>query len=285
MTYRAFCSLVLGAFLLVIPAQSGPFTFTTGAPDGRLGAASRPGTTTEIETADDFILANPTSITSATFTGLLPTGALLSSITGVGVEFYRVFPLDSVIPPDGRVPTRVNSPSDNAFSSFDTASGNMSFIVSVISPNFIAANSVLNGINPIPNQTTGGEGPVSGQEVSFSITFSPGAMLPADHYFFKPQVGLSSGNFYWLSTARSGPLFPGDLQAWIRNTNLDPDWLRIGTDIVGGASPPTYNMSFSLQGTDIPEPGTLSLVFAGVIAVATLRFRGRRSTKCARRLL
>jgi hypothetical protein len=276
MTYRALCSLVVGAFLLTIPAQSGLISFTTGAPDGRLGAASRPGTTTEIETADDFILANQSSITSATFTGLLPTGAPLSSITGVGVEFYRVFPFDSVTPPDGRVPTRVNSPSDNAFSSFDIGLGNMTFTASVLNPSFTVANSVLNGINPFPNQTTGGEGSVSGEEVSFSITFSPGANLPADHYFFKPQVALSSGNFYWLSTARSAPLFPGDLQAWIRNTNLDPDWLRIGTDIVGGSSPPTYNMAFSLQGTDIPELGTLSLVFAGAIAAATLRLRGRR---------
>jgi hypothetical protein len=276
MTYRALCSLVVGAFLLTIPAQSGLISFTTGAPDGRLGAASRPGTTTEIETADDFILANQSSITSATFTGLLPTGAPLSSITGVGVEFYRVFPFDSVTPPDGRVPTRVNSPSDNAFSSFDIGLGNMTFTASVLNPSFTVANSVLNGINPFPNQTTGGEGSVSGEEVSFTITFSLGASLPADHYFFKPQVALSSGNFYWLSTARSAPLFPGDLQAWIRNTNLDPDWLRIGTDIVGGSSPPTYNMAFSLQGTDIPEPGTLSLVFAGAIAVATLRLRGRR---------
>jgi hypothetical protein len=276
MTYRALWALVPGAFLLAIPAQSGPFTFTTGAPDGRLGAASRPGTTTEIETADDFILSNAEMINSATFVGLLPSGAPLTSVTGVGVEFYRVFPLDSVNPPDGRVPTRVNSPSDNAFSSFSIAAGNLT--ITLLNANFTVANSVLNGINPSPNQTTGGEGPVSGEEVQFAINFPGGVNMPADHYFFKPEVALSSGNFYWLSTARSAPIFPGDLQAWIRNTNLDPDWLRIGTDIVGGTSPPTYNMAFSLQGTDIPEPGTLSMVFAGAIAVATLRLRGWRST-------
>ncbi len=278
MTYSALSSLVLGAFFLAIPAQCGLISFTTGAPDGRLGAASRPGATTEIEAADDFILANQSLITSATFTGLLPIGAPLSSITSVGVEFYRVFPLDSVTPPDGRVLTRTNSPSDVAFSSFDVAAGSMTFTASVLSPNFTVANSVLNGINPSPNQTTGGEGAVSGEEVSFNITFSPGANLPADHYFFKPQVGLSSGNFYWLSTARSAPLFPGDLQAWIRNTNLDPDWSRIGTDIVGGTSPPTFNMAFSLQGNDVPEPGTLSMVFVGAIAIAILRLRGHRLT-------
>jgi hypothetical protein len=276
MTYRVLCSLVLGAFLLAIPAQSGPFTFATGAPDGRLGAASRPGTTTEIETADDFILSNATMINSATFVGLMPAAAL-SEITSVGIEFYRVFPLDSVNPPDGRVPTRTNSPSDNAFMSFNTIAG-ANVLITLLNANFTVANSVLNGINPSPNQTTGGEGPVSGDEVQFTVTFPGGVTLPADHYFFKPEIGLGTGNFYWLSTARSGPLFTGDLQAWIRNTNLDPDWLRIGTDIVGGASPPTYNMAFSLQGTDIPEPGTLSMVFAGAIGAAILRLRGRRST-------
>jgi hypothetical protein len=48
----------------------------------------------------------------------------------------------------------------------------------------------------------------------------------------------------------------GDLQAWIRNSNLNPDWLRIGTDIIGGATPPTFNMAFSLKGDTVPRAGT-----------------------------
>ncbi len=275
MIKRISWATVLCAFSLAIPAQSGPigFSFTTGAPDGRLGAASRPGTTTEIETADDFILSNQTLINSATFVGLLPAGAPLSSVTGVGVEFYRVFPLDSVNPPDGRVPTRVNSPSDNAFMSFTIAAGNLT--VTLLNANFTVANSVLNGINPIPNQTTGGEGPVTGEEVQFDITFPGSVNLLADHYFFKPQVGLSSGNFYWLSTP-APPLFTGDLQAWIRNTPLDPDWLRIGTDIVGGSAANRYNMAFSLSGTVVPEPSTFLMMFGGVIGAAILRSLRRR---------
>lgn len=50
--------------------------------------------------------------------------------------------------------------------------------------------------------------------------------------------------------------FVGDLQAWIRNSNLAPDWLRIGADIVGGATPPTFSMTFSLAGEGIPQAGT-----------------------------
>jgi len=42
------------------------------------------------------------------------------------------------------------------------------------------------------------------------------------------------------------------LQAWIRNANLAPDWLRIGTDIIGAG---TFN-TFSLSGDTIPAAGT-----------------------------
>jgi hypothetical protein len=35
-----------------------------------------------------------------------------------------------------------------------------------------------------------------------------------------------------------------------------PDWLRIGTDIIGGATPPTFNMAFSLTGETVADLGT-----------------------------
>jgi hypothetical protein len=198
-------------------------------------------------------------ITNATFYGLLPTGVSLSNINFVGVEIYRVFPLDSVNPPSGNVPTRVNSPSDNAFGSRDSASG-LTFTATLMNNNFSVANTVINGINRIPNQTTGGEGPATGQEVLINITFTTPLFLPADHYFFKPEVGLSSsGNFLWLSAA-TPPQFTGDLQAWIRNTNLDPDWLRIGTDIVGGTAAPKFNMAFTLTGQAMTTPPTFTLL-------------------------
>ena len=43
--------------------------------------------------------------------------------------------------------------------------GSVSFNASVLAGTFSAANSVVSGINPIPNQTTGGEGAVTGTEV------------------------------------------------------------------------------------------------------------------------
>jgi hypothetical protein len=115
-------------------------------------------------------------------------------------------------------------------------------------------------INKIPNQTTGGEGPATGEEVQIAITFNPPILLAAGHYFFRPEVLVTGGDFLYLSAPRPivspGTVFSGDLQAWIRNSNLLPDWLHIGTDIIGGATPPTFNMTFSLTGDTIPNAGT-----------------------------
>jgi hypothetical protein len=46
------------------------------------------------------------------------------------------------------------------------------------------------------------------------------------------------------------------LQAWIRNANLAPDWLRIGTDIITNQGTAAFNMTFSLAGDTIPGAGT-----------------------------
>jgi hypothetical protein len=69
-----------------------------------------------------------------------------------------------------------------------------------------------------------------------------------------------------------------DLQSWIRNEDLAPDWLRIGTDIVGGTTPPTFNAAFSISGQTVPEPTSVTLLAlgaAGVFAALRIRRRGR----------
>ena len=251
---------------LATPASAASFSFSAGNPDGRLGALSRPESAGEVETetSDDFILSDTTVIKSATISGLLTSGATPADIGNVEVEVYHVFDANSVDPPSGNVPSRVNSPSDVEIASAtrDGSLGTLNFTTTVESSNVTVANTVVNGINKKPNQNTKGEGPASGEEVELTITFTPPIVLPApasplNHYFFRPEVQVSgSGNFLYLSTPRSpGIPFVGDLQAWIRNTELAPDWLRIGTDIVGGATPPTFNMAFSLSGETLPRVG------------------------------
>jgi hypothetical protein len=243
-------------------------------PNGQMAIASRlggPGTF-GIEAADDFLLSSSTSITSASFIGLMVPGASgTTSISDIRVEIYRVFPQDSDTVRTPNVPTRANSPSDVDFGSRDSAtSGELSFSTSVLAASFTALNSIQpGGIHPAPNQTTGGNGPVTGQEVEFDINFLTPIDLAANHYFFVPQVQLTNGGqFYWLSASRpisgSGTTpFAPDLQVWTRDDGLDPDWLRVGTDIVGGTTPPTFNAAFSLNGTAVPEPSSMVLVLGG----------------------
>src|SRR5215469_12207236 len=83
---------------LTTPALAAPFSFSTGNPDGRLGALSQPAGdgSLETETADDFILADTTVIEGATSSGLISQSASQQDITNVEVELYHVLPLDSV---------------------------------------------------------------------------------------------------------------------------------------------------------------------------------------------
>ncbi len=95
------------------------------------------------------------------------------------------------------------------------------FSTSTLIDLYLLGNSVVNGINFVPNVFTGGEGPVSGQEVQFDFSFLNPLDLDAGHYFFVPQVELSSGTFLWLSAPKPivapGTPFAPDLQSWVRN--------------------------------------------------------------------
>jgi hypothetical protein len=267
-TYRrAFnlgIALFSGSLLSILlsftmPASASIFTFSTGDPDGKIATLSRPGSTGAIETesADDFVLTERTLLSQASFTGLILPGVSLGSIERVKVEIYRVFPADSDTNRTIHVPTRANSPSDVEIAEADRDSldGGLSFATILISTNFTASNSVVSGIFPATNQFTGGEGPVTGQEITIMVTFNRPISLPADHYFVVPQIQLSVSNFLWLSAPKptAPPLFVGDLQSWIRNEDLAPDWLRVGTDITHQGP---FNASFSLAGeTDEDDDG------------------------------
>jgi hypothetical protein len=173
-----------------------------------------------------------------------------------------------------------------AFETRDSAAvGELTFTTSLLSPTFTTLNSIQpGGIHPIPGQTTGGNGPITGQEVEFDVTLTSPFDLPADHYFFVPQVALSNGaQFYWLSASRpvSGTDIHGnpttpfptgftDLQAWTRDAMLEPDWLRVGADIVGGT---TFNTAFSLNGNVVPEPATTVGIVIGLGFIGYRRWR------------
>jgi hypothetical protein len=252
--------------------QPSAFLFSTGLPDGKVATISEPPNAhnnhVEFETADDFVLNTETVIDRASFKGLLTDGATPKDVENVFLTIYRVFPNDSDVgrtsgPPvfsTPNVPTRVNSPADNEIDNFDSAAGDLRFAERLLSPSFTAQNSVSSADKIAVK--SGGNGAVTGAEVSFDVTFKTALDLPAGHYFFVPKVGLTDtapadAHFLLLSAPRPiappGTAFPAgttDLQSWMRfDPGLAPDWLRVGADVVGGA---TFNTSFSLSGHTVP---------------------------------
>jgi len=143
-----FLATVAAALLLAAPSLADYFFFSTGDPDGRLGAGVRVQTDTqiEIEAADDFILDRETILWHASFRGLLPLDSDLSDIQTVVVEIYRIFPLDSDTEREIQVPTRMNSPSDNAFTERESFEGELIFDVTLVNPGSGVSNSVVDGI-------------------------------------------------------------------------------------------------------------------------------------------
>jgi hypothetical protein len=218
---------------------------------------------------------------------LLVGGATPANVSDVEIELYHVFPIDSTVPPDGRVVTRANSPSDNNFAAADSALGQLSFTTTVLNTHFTAANSVINGIHAMPNQFTGGEGAVTGTEVQFNLTFNTPFSLGSDHVFFRPEVDVgSAGDFLWLSAPKPivppGTPFAADLQSWIRNDGpgaLAPDWERVGTDVTGQGP---FNAAFSLTGVStVPEPSTWTLMLLGFTGLGFAFKQWRRKASFA----
>src|SRR5690348_10650293 len=181
--------------------QPSVFNFSTGLPDGRIATISSPASAhthqVEFESADDFALTTRTRIQHASFIGLLTGGATLKDVRNLVAEIYRVFPNDSDVgrtsgPPTfstDKVPTRVNSPSDVALDARYSAAHELNFHSRVLSGSFTALNSVSSADKI--GVKSGGNGPVTGEEVEFDVTFKEPFDLPAGHYFFVPQVGLS----------------------------------------------------------------------------------------------
>src|SRR2546428_2497594 len=121
------------ALMLGGTASAGTFFFSTGAPDGRIASASYPEGRgkTEHESADDFILTGRTVLQTASFTGVLFQGGP-GEIREVNVELYHVFPQDSNATRTPQLPTRMNSPADEAFDARSSADRILRFAVTVL---------------------------------------------------------------------------------------------------------------------------------------------------------
>ncbi len=276
-------SMLFAAAAFGLPATASPFHFSTGDATTLIATVSgqAPGGV-DTETADDFLLGRNTRLSGGSFTGLIPINASLASASSVKVQFYQVFPGDSANPPSGNVPTRVNSPADSEFLSIDSITGGLSYTATLISGGITTANSVVSRLTAGGDPFTGGDGPSFGREVRFDFSFAAPVALAAGHFFFVPQVELSDGSFMWLSAAKpiggTGTPFVGDLQSWIRNAALDPDWLRIGTDITHQGP---FNAAFTLDGATVPEPASWALMLGGFLMVGGAMRRRNLTTVAA----
>ena len=92
-----------------------------------------------------------------------------------------------------------------------------------------------------------------------------------------------NGDFFWLSAPRpivppGTPFPPGftDLQSWTRdnsNGGIEPDWLRVGTDITGQGP---FNAAFVLNGVTVPAPIAGAGLPGLILACGALLALGRR---------
>src|SRR5262245_45940044 len=93
--HALFAALSLAAFVILpTTAFADSVLYDNDLPLNLMATASTPQGNgfIERESADDFLLTTGASITSATFTGLVPASAPVQQVI---VEMYRVFPLDS----------------------------------------------------------------------------------------------------------------------------------------------------------------------------------------------
>jgi len=173
-------------------AQETQVLVNTGNTDGKLERcrASASVNKLETETADDFVLDQTTVLTGATITGLVTTS--LANISNVEIEMYHRFPQDSIADRTHRFPTRQKLPSDVEIDSA-TRDGNnhtLRFSTALLNPTFTALKTVVNSIS-----VAQGEPAVTGAEVEITVTFTSPIVLPAGHYFFRPEVQVNGGDF------------------------------------------------------------------------------------------
>ena len=84
----------------------------------------------------------------------------------------------------------------------DARKQTLAFNAKLLAVSFTAQQTVVNGIKKKPFNVTNGEGPQTGDEVEIDITFTTPIVLPAGHYFFRPEVQVTDGDFLFLSAPR-----------------------------------------------------------------------------------
>jgi hypothetical protein len=252
-----FCSVATGWAATIVD---------TGPPDGQLAieSGSRVGLAgSEFSAADDFIVNSATLITGGNFTGIQGSPlAALFDFSSVQVSVYTVSnpnPIPAVL-----LDTR------------SSLSGQLVFTQPLPGTPITVPTSI--GLTGLPGGSV--EGPL--ETVPFQL-LDP-IILPAGHYFFSAQVATtcdfpicasfppspSQGYFFWLSAPF--PQGGSDVPATFMGNATVPPQLWVSTA--------SNDLSFSLTGQTIPEPGTAWFI---VPAFVLLTYIARPSLRLFRR--
>ena len=260
------------------------YSFSTGDPDGRIATASRPGRPPENSRSRSATISfSPTtSITSATFTGLVPAVASASECRrrdlprisqGFGCrQHQRVANVLDAASADARqfaLRHRIRGARrcDRRPELHDRSA----------EPQLHREQLGATRAASIPNRhrhrrRRSGHGRGSGVHANLYHPLPPPgrplflrASGPAGRRRFLLAVGAET------DPSRPGPFRPAKLDADdISPDNLEPDWLRVGTDIVGAGA---FNAAFSLTGSTVPEPSTWAMMLLGFAGLGFAAYR------------
>ena len=268
------------------------YSFSTGDPDGKIATASRPESTENSRSSPRMISCSPTtSITSATFTGLVPGGGERPPTSSSRSIAY--FPRLGCRPHqrvaavlDVEVPTRVNSPSDVAFLEADSATGGLVLDQGARGDLHRKQLGETGGIYPEPESDTGGNGAVTGEEVRFDRELHRRLAPPRQPLFLRASGRAGQRQFLLAVGAEADrlagtPFPPGftDLQSWTRDDSARSRLAAHRHGHRGRRPAPTFNAAFSLAGSAVPEPSTWAMMLLGF---AGLGFAGYRRARKAR---
>ena len=274
-TRTGIAAVAFAAVMMPLPAAADPFFFSTGNPDGKIATATRPESAGkfEIESADDFSLTAQTSITGATFTGLLTEGSTTANIGQVVVEIYQVFPNGSDVGrtsgapvfSTNRVPTRANSPSDVALDSrdfpWDRLASKLRFWL-IPSRHSTASNLAvyIRCLVKLPAATVSDRvGSTIHSEFFNPVRFGCGSILlrPASHLISPWGLSLALGTEGFVPSRHAFPRRFYDLQSWTRARCWTPTGCGWGpTSLAVHSGKPTFNAAFSLTGVSVPLPSS-----------------------------
>ena len=216
---------------LATPAWADPFVFSTGTPDGLLGALSQPAGsgTSRPRPPTTSSLSETTSIAQATITGLIPAGTPAGEHQqrrGRGLSRLSQGLGRSPLGAGARAGQLARRRRDRQRHARCERGNARVRGRSLVDASSSVLNTVVDGINPVPAERDPWRRSRRAARWSRSRSPSPRrSFCRRITISSAPRSQVTGGDFLFLSAPKPivapGTPFMGDLQAWIRNSDLD----------------------------------------------------------------